>query len=267
MDQPRLESILPGFALDFILFVIHGLFSAFLFIRRSYHSVFTRSCQLLKYHHKTPQYIRNDVSKLNRIPDHYAVILDGEVDDLIAWTAEIACWCACAGIKLLTVFERRGQLKDMYTVVHREVGERLQDYMGTERPRLAIRSPHTASFVNGDLTNIPSQAKELKITLISSEDGRDSIVDLAKTLCSMSKSKSFKCDELSQEVVDFELSSVMTEPDLLVLFSPKVKLQGFPPWQLRLTEIFHIQDNDEVNYAVFLKSLYKFSQAEMRFGR
>ena len=32
----------------------------------------------------------------------------------------------------------------------------------------------------------------------------------------------------------------MTEPDLLILFAPRVDLQGFPPWQIRLTEILYL---------------------------
>ena len=44
--------------------------------------------------------------------------------------------------------------------------------------------------------------------------------------------------DISVELVDAEVSeSVMGEPDLLVLFGPVVKLEGYPPWQVRLTEI------------------------------
>ena len=35
----------------------------------------------------------------------------------------------------------------------------------------------------------------------------------------------------------------MTEPDLLILFSPRVDLQGFPPWQIRVTEILYSPPN------------------------
>jgi undecaprenyl pyrophosphate synthase len=59
----------------------------------------------------------------------------------------------------------------------------------------------------------------------------------------------------------------MTEPDLLLLFSPSVDLQGYPPWQLRLTEIFHVQDNQGVGYQVFYRALCNFAKAQMRFGR
>jgi dehydrodolichyl diphosphate syntase complex subunit NUS1 len=40
------------------------------------------------------------------------------------------------------------------------------------------------------------------------------------------------------ELVDAQLSDhVCGEPDLLILFGPTVRLEGYPPWQLRLTEI------------------------------
>jgi len=79
----------------------------------------------------------------------------------------------------------------------------------------------------------------------------------------------------------------MTEPDLLIVFTPMVVLKGYPPWQIRLTELLcvshilvlshkltypppphsHVQDNNGVGYQVFLRALYKYAKAEMRLGR
>jgi undecaprenyl pyrophosphate synthase len=70
----------------------------------------------------------------------------------------------------------------------------------------------------------------------------------------------------------------MTEPDLLILFSPRVDLQGFPPWQLRLTEILyllfkttinpsHLPDNTNFGYSVFFRGLRMYARAEMRVGK
>lgn len=74
--------------------------------------------------------------------------------------------------------------------------------------------------------------------------------------------------DISLDLIDAEISnSVMSEPDLLILFSPSVKLDGYPPWQLRLTEIFHVHDNNGVEYLVWLKGLYRFAKVQMRFGR
>ena len=71
--------------------------------------------------------------------------------------------------------------------------------------------------------------------------------------------------------------NLMTEPDLLILFSPRVDLQGFPPWQIRLTEILyvfpfsaynsHLPDNSSFNYSVFVRGLQEYDRAEFRIGR
>ncbi len=110
--------------------------------------------------------------------------------------------------------------------------------------------------------------KHLSVLLISAEDGRDSIVDLTKTLTEMSQRSKISSADISIELVDAELSeSIMGEPDLLILFGPHVELSGYPPWQIRLTEIFHMQDNQGVRYQVFYRGLCKYSQAQMRIGR
>jgi len=106
------------------------------------------------------------------------------------------------------------------------------------------------------------------VLLISAEDGRDSVVDLTKTLAEMAQRKKLRPADITLELVDAELSeSIMGEPDLLVLFGPHIELEGYPPWQIRLTEIFHVQDNHGVGYHVFIRALQRYAQAQMRRGR
>jgi undecaprenyl pyrophosphate synthase len=125
------------------------------------------------------------------------------------------------------------------------------------------------SASNTPTTEAPrSPVPHLSILLLSAEDGRDSLVDLTKTLAEMSQRSKLSSNDISQELLDAELTeSVMGEPDLLVLFGPMVELSGYPPWQIRLTEIFHVQDNHGVGYQVFLRALYNYANAQMRFGR
>ena len=94
------------------------------------------------------------------------------------------------------------------------------------------------------------------------------MIDLTKTLAEMAQRGKLAPSDISQELVDTEITeSVVGEPDLLMLFGPMVTLQGYPPWQLRLTEIFHEEDNAGVEYLIWLKGLYNYAKAQMRFGR
>ena len=117
-------------------------------------------------------------------------------------------------------------------------------------------------------TSLTNASGQLSILLLSAEDGRSTLVDLTKTLTEMSQRKKLSPNDISQDLIDAEITeSVMGEPDLLILFGPYVQLMGYPPWQIRLTEIYHIQDNNGVGYQVFLRALHNYAKAQMKFGR
>ena len=105
--------------------------------------------------------------------------------------------------------------------------------------------------------------------LVDESDGRQTLVDLTKTLAEMSQHGKLSPADISSELVDAEISdSVMGEPDLLILFGDRVVLDGYPPWQARLTEMYYVQDNVAgVGYHVFLRALCKYGQAQFRLGR
>ncbi|KAI5809626.1 Decaprenyl diphosphate synthase-like protein [Peziza echinospora] len=260
-----------------VLAVIHLIFNTYLRIRYVYNTIVNRGYSILYYHHRTPQLIQKDVKQLGRLPNHLSVILDYDkgdrvsgLDTLIDDVAEIACWCASAGIPMLSVYERTGVLKGYITTSHRAIAQRLHAYYGKERPTLRVRAPHSTTFVNGDAPgdNAELEDADLEILFISEEDGRESLVDLTRTLCEMAQRGKISVDDVSQDLIDAEVSgTLMTEPDLLIIFGPTVQLKGYPPWQVRLTEMFHVKDNEGVGYQVFLRAMYKYANAEMRFGR
>ena len=108
----------------------------------------------------------------------------------------------------------------------------------------------------------------LSVLLISAEDGRSTMVDLTKTLADMAQRQKITSEDINLDLIDAEITeSTMGEPDLLISFAPYVDLQGYPPWQIRLTEVFHASDNSGVGYQVFLRALHSFAKAQMRFGR
>jgi undecaprenyl pyrophosphate synthase len=167
-----------------------------------------------------------------------------------------------------------GVLKGYLVQTHRAVSQKLAAYYGSSIPGLTLTAPHhlpTSSppskvSVEGDETI--ASTRHLTVTLISAEDGRDSIVDLTKTLAEMAQRHKISSSQISIDLLDAELSeNVMTDPDLLILFSPHVELAKYPPWHIRLTEIYHVQDNQGVGYQIFLRGLYNYGKAQMRFGK
>ena len=99
-----------------IFTIMHTLFSVYIRIRQIYHALLDRVFAVLYYHHRAPELIRQDVKNLSRIPEHLSVLLElkGEergtagLEALMDEVAEIAAWCSCVGIPMLSVYEKTG---------------------------------------------------------------------------------------------------------------------------------------------------------------
>ncbi|KAH0535999.1 hypothetical protein FGG08_007098 [Glutinoglossum americanum] len=222
--------------------LIHLLFSLYIRIRQAYHAVIDRVFAVLYYHHRTPELIKKDVKGLGRLPEHLSVVLQLEneagggagLDGLVDEVAEVAAWCASAGIGMLSVYEKTGILKSHIHTTQRTISTKLHAYFGRPRPPFELLAPRLPPLP----LSSPSSTPALQILLLSAEDGRESLVDLTRTLAEMAQRGKISPADISVELVDAEVSeSVMGEPELLVLFGPVVKLDGYPPWQVRLTEI------------------------------
>lgn len=231
-------------------------------------------------------------------PDQKDVtLLLNRLDALVHDACEIAAWSSAAGIPTLSIYERSGTavhtspsaltspnditntsptglLKSSLTHLHRRIDRTLTAYYGPSnpsKPTFSLRAPNIPAYSPPSSPPSTTNPKRphLSILLLDATDGRQTLVDLTRTLTEMAQSHKLSPSDISQELVDAEISeSVMGEPDLLLLFGGTVALEGYPPWQVRLTEIFQLQDyTGGVGYHVFLRGLYKYGKAEMRFGR
>jgi dehydrodolichyl diphosphate syntase complex subunit NUS1 len=101
------------------------LFSIFFRFRRAFRLAYTKFVSLLKYHHRTPEFIAGDVAHLEKLPKHLSVIVELNDDDeqqgnaglegLVNDVCEIAAWASAAGITFLSVYERTGRHSSFYT--------------------------------------------------------------------------------------------------------------------------------------------------------
>lgn len=161
-------------------------------------------------------------------------------------------------------------MKQYLPEIHRAISQNLKSYFGKQHPTLTLCAPHAQSIESiASPTETEGETPgHILVRLVSHEDGRDSIVDLTKTLAEMAQRNKVDPADIEPSLLDVELKeSVMEESDLLIIFGPYVEFQGYPPWHLHITEVYHVPDNDGVGYQVFYSGLCKFARAQFRWGR
>ena len=301
--RPFLASKLH-FVVYFLIQLIYGITIRFINI---YHAFIHRVIAVMHYHHRTPEYIQKDVKELNRIPQHLSVILrfqaeeDGGLESLMDEVAELCAWSVAAGIPLLSVYEKSAILKSYMPQLRDLITQKLTSYFGPDssRPTLNLFAPNlppvapSPQLLSHPATDGSSQPQKphLDLLLLSATDGRDTIVDLTRTLTEMAQSKKIRPKDITSDLINAEImastachgsdmyghdstdsETPSNEPDLLIVFGPYVKLDGYPPWQIRLSEIFCVggdvkNGSTRVEYQGFLRGLWRYAGAEMRFGR
>lgn len=322
--KKRIRPLLRSSFYILLYYAIHLIFGTYIRIRTAYTAILNRALAILYYHHRTPELIQKDVRNLSRLPGHLSVILqlrpqeeDGGLERLTDEISELAAWCACASIPVLSIYEKSGIMKAHIPSLHTIINQKLSLYFGPDpsspqKPHLRVSAPHHSAYTPAPSPNLapmnsalvaddPSastvhQQPTLHILLLSATDGRDTLVDLTRTLTEMAQSHKLSPRDISTELINAEISDVTAipppvsgqdlssdrngngteefgasagEPDLLIVFGPVVKLDGYPPWQVRLTEIHSTGDGAgrSVEYQSFLRSLWKYAGAEFRFGR
>jgi dehydrodolichyl diphosphate syntase complex subunit NUS1 len=245
-----------------------------------YHYSMIKFYTLVYYPNKSPQVIREDVNKLTRIPKRVSCILDlkhtedenGGVEGLINNIGELTAWSISAGIPNLVLYEYNGVLINDYQtylpIIIRHLNKSLANYFGSESvPLFSIRIPHKNLIIHskGDFATVQPH---LEISLLSRTDGKPTIVELTRTMSELAINKELSIKDISIELIDEELIELVgPEPDLLINFGPNLDLQDYPPWHIRLTEIYWEPDNRDVNYAIFLRALKKYSNCKMNVGK
>lgn len=247
--------------------LVHIVFAVHLRFRHIYNSCLQTLLAVTYFHHRTPAFIQRDVGKLSKRPRHLSIILEangaGEdtkaLNALIRDMCECAAWAACAGIPTLSIYEKTGPsihsltqtkyiliplglLRDSLPELHSHMTRTLEAYFGSDpcQPTISLRAPLTPAYspCTSPSSSATSPRAHLSITLLSATDGRQTLLDLTKTLTEMSQRNKLSPQDISVELIDTEISqSTIDEPDLVIVFADEILLQGFPPWQLRLTEI------------------------------
>lgn len=229
----------------------------------------------------TPQLIRQDVLKLQKLPKRLAAIVEkkregdvgGGVSGVLNDGSDLVAWTISAGIKHLALYDFDGHLKRNVDEFRKSVFHKLTKYYDPSNvPKFAIRIPQwNKVYFNApgqEADDTTSKKVAIEISLLSNRDGRETIIELTRTMADLCAQNEMQLSDITMKLIDSELTQLVGhEPDLLLYFGPNLDLQGFPPWHIRLTEFYWEQDNDQVTYSVFIRGLKKYAACKINVGK
>lgn len=172
-----------------------------------------------------------------RTPKHIALSFTNEQDYLdLEAIARLLCWCKQLGIRHITLYDDLGRLKDQEKELFKHI-EHIMKSLGCEKP---------VNRIDG-------------LNIISQSDGREKFLSEVKDIVLL-KPSTIDLDRVNQRV------GWPSDPDLLISFGSPLCLYGFPPWQLRLTEILSLPTHRKLPRKVFTDCLIRYSTISQREG-
>ena len=200
------------------------------------------------------QSIQNDTSMLEKIPKHLAIaFLESSIS--ISDVAQLVVWSIASGAKGVSLYDIKGFLKTHQTKIEDEISL-LFNYLE--------QKPCEISW-----NRIAKSNNCFTICLFSKEDGQEDIVQAARKLARQIADGNLKIDEVNETTLEANLGSAnkgLPDPEVLLRFGLAHSNQGYPPWQIRISEIHDIDTHHGVSYLDFSSVLYKYSRCQQRFG-
>ncbi|XP_063705439.1 dehydrodolichyl diphosphate synthase complex subunit NUS1 [Culicoides brevitarsis] len=209
------------------------------------------------------RYIEHKIRNLERSPVHLAIILGNEAPQY-GVLGKLIIWAAAAGIKHISLYDHEGVLKRDNDKVRKHVK--------------ALKSDHEQilwgpDFNNGAVDAVPPMngyKTRLFVNFFAPDDGKRRIIETSQDLAADVKHGKLSIDEITIDFVDKSLKKHiygLPDPDLALYFGGVCSNFGFLPWHTRLTEFLSIKSQANVTSPDFVRSLFRFSKCEQRFGK
>ncbi|KAE8328628.1 Decaprenyl diphosphate synthase-like protein [Aspergillus sergii] len=191
--------------------------------------------------------------QVEKLPSHLAVILSSEenvVEDVekkdktARDLASITKWCTDLKIKNVSIYTRQELPQDLQQATLRLVA--------------SDNAPSETS---------PPEDREFSsnIRFLNYED-RNAVLERVISHCGDEGTK-VAHENLSEKVSKVLENMYGPPPELVIVFSSRFCLDGYPPWHLKYAEMHHFPDIPEIRQLHLRTALQRFARAEMRHGK
>lgn len=100
--------------------------------------------------------------------------------------------------------------------------------------------------------------------IITEEDGKKGVVNLIKNLIGLQDFKKIDIDRVNENL---SKQYQFPDPDMGLVCGDVFTFFKYPPWQVRVTEFFLVNNFKDITLPVFLDLVGRFSKCEQRLGK
>ncbi|KAF9092811.1 hypothetical protein BGX27_001722 [Mortierella sp. AM989] len=231
--------------------------------------------------------LRKDLgTDLTKKPQHLAVILpaaslsEEEEEEWHSRVSQLAQWSVASGIKCLSIMRTDSLIPEHFELLQERIDFEMKEFYKEERnvPVARVRtlrpvedSVHVVTHKAGVSSVEDLQKKlgyDLDVVILAERDGHDRLAANVRALGDAALQKDIQSQDITVKFLDRQLSVELSEPELLIVFKDDLDLSSYPPWHIRLTEIFHHPDQYIIpQYTMFLQALHRYAKCEQRFGK
>ncbi|KAF9359540.1 hypothetical protein BGX26_012088 [Mortierella sp. AD094] len=229
--------------------------------------------------------MRKDLgTDLAKKPKHLAVILpaasisEEEEEEWHSRVSQLAQWSVASGIKCLSIMRTDALNPELLELLQERVDFEMKEFYKEEKivPVARVRAlrpvENSLDLVASNKSGVPSaqqvHAYDLDVVILAETDGHDRLAANVRALGEAVLHKEIQSQDITMDFLDHQLSLELTEPELLIVFKDDLDLSSYPPWHIRLTEIYHHSDQYILpQYTMFLQALHRYAKCEQRFGK
>ena len=295
------EESYPELLFVCIFWLLHAIFSLTEYIMAlcyilsaKWRSVFSRDLEAVDI---------ESVKNMSKLPKHIAfLVLENDIlyDDM----AKLVIWSLLVGINVISLYDVHGKMKRNQGKLLGAINKEYVKYLGMMEPfRLTWRPHDDLDSVtdksdtvivsrdgvmypdkNGNGMSAPANGnghnghhsdhqnghlRQVSISLLSREDGKPDIVNAAKRLGRQVRDGSLRAQDITVSSIGSHLrtNSDLEDPCVLVRLGGLACNMDFPPWQLRLTEMYSIPGLRDVTPDRLVRVLRQYARCEQRLGK
>ncbi|KAM9356366.1 dehydrodolichyl diphosphate synthase complex subunit nus1 [Pholidichthys leucotaenia] len=206
----------------------------------------------------------SDSKCVEKLPVHIGLLV---AEEELRYTdvANLVVWCMAVGISYVSVYDHHGVFRKNDSRLLEEIVRQQQDILGVDGSTYSVELMSNGSEKHPH--NVVSCRSTVKV--LSPEDGKQSIVQVAQQLCRSVENKEKSSKDISVSMLDLLLreSKNISDPELVLKFGPVNSTLGFLPWHIRLTEFISLPTHRDVSYQDFLGALQRYGACQQRLGQ